>query len=343
MSDAAMPLVCICIPTYNAEKTISATINSVLGQTYQNLVINVVDNNSTDDTVAIVQSFSDKRITLHCNPVNIGGEGNFNRCIGLATGKYTAIYHADDIYEPKMVADQVAFLEQHPQALAVFTEASLIDEFNQLIGTIHQPKNLPASGPLHHFSDLFKAILEHSNFLICPSAMALTSVYQNDIKSWRGELFGSSADLDVWLRIAQNGPIGILDQASMRYRISGSQGSANVRLDTDRAAFFRVIDHYLAQADVRNLLTAADLMNYQRLERRDRIMRSVNALLQYQPEQAAALCPDIFTMSALRAAWQTRRGMVVLVLCLYMKAMLGLRWHRLARYSLIHMKRMANK
>ncbi|MEY4075638.1 MAG: hypothetical protein RIQ69_8 [Pseudomonadota bacterium] len=343
MSNAEMPLVCICIPSYNAEKTIAVTLNSVLGQTYQNLVINVVDNNSSDATVAIVQSFSDKRITLHCNPVNIGGEGNFNRCIELARGKYTAIYHADDIYEPEMVAVQVAFLEQHPQARAVFTEASLIDEFNQLIGTIHKPKKLAASGPLHHFSDLFKAILEHSNFLICPSAMALTSVYQNDIKSWRGELFGSSADLDVWLRIAQHGPIGILGQASMRYRISRSQGSANVRLDTDRAAFFGVIDHYLAQVDVRNLLTAADLMNYQRLERRDRIMRSVNSLLQYQPEQAAALCPDIFTMSALRAAWQTRRGMAVLVLCLYMKTMLGLRWHRLARASLIHMKRMANK
>ncbi len=116
-----------------------------------------------------------------------------------------------------------------------------------------------------------------------------------------------------------------------------------MRLDTDRAVFFKVIDHYLDQADVRNLLTAADLMNYQRLELRDRIMRSINALLQHQPEQAAALCPDIFTMSALRAACQTRRGMAVLVLGLYMKTMLGLRWHRLARASLIHMKRMANK
>ncbi len=343
MSDAAMPLVCICIPTYNAEKTIAATLNSVLNQTYQHLIVHVVDNNSSDDTVAIVQSFSDQRITLHCNPVNIGGEGNFNRCIGLATGKYMAIYHADDIYEPEMVADQVAFLEQYPQARAVFTEALLIDEFDHRIGAIRQPENLAVNGPLHHFPEVLKAILEHSNFLICPSVMALTSVYKNDVKSWRGEMFGSSADLDVWLRMAQRGPIGILAQASMRYRISRSQWSAKVRLDTDRAVFFKVIDHYLDQADVRNLLTAADLMNYQRLELRDRIMRSINALLQHQPEQAAALCPDIFTMSALRAACQTRRGMAVLVLGLYMKTMLGLRWHRLARASLIHMKRMANK
>lgn len=337
------PLVCICIPTYNAEKTIAATMRSVLGQTYQNILVHVVDNNSSDGTVSIVESFPDERITLFRNSVNAGGEGNFNRCIALANGKYTAIYHADDIYEPEMVATQVAFLEQHPQAGAVFTEALLIDEHDLPIGAIRQPNNLAAGGPLHYFPEVFKAILEHSNFLICPSVMALTSVYQDDIKFWRGELFGSSADLDVWLRMLQRGPVGIIPKATMRYRISRSQWSANVRVDTGRAAFFRVVDHYLAQADVRSLLTADDLMNYQRLERRDQVMRAINALLLDQPEQAAALCPDIFSRSALKAAWQTRRGLAVLALGLYLKMMLALRCHRLAKASLIHMKRMTNK
>ncbi|WP_332778395.1 glycosyltransferase family 2 protein [Polaromonas sp.] len=343
MSDATVPLVCICIPTYNAEKTIAATLRSVLGQTYRNMVIQIVDNNSTDGTVAVVEGFADERITLHRNPVNLGGEGNFNRCIALAKGKYTAIYHADDIYEPQMVATQVEFLERHPQAGAVFTEALLIDEFDEPIGAIRQPQNLAASGPLHHFPAVFKAILEHSNFLICPSVMALTSVYQDDIKSWRGELFGSSADLDVWFRMLQRRPVGILPQATMRYRISRSQWSANVRFDTRRAAFFGVMDHYLAQEEVRGLLTAEDRTNYERLERRDQVMRAANALLQNQPDQAMKLCPDLFSLSALKAALQTRRGLIVLSLGLYLKVMLSLRWTRLARASLSHIKRMANK
>lgn len=337
------PVVCICLPTYNAEKTIAATMRSVLGQTYQNILVHVVDNSSSDNTLSIVEGFADERITLFRNSVNAGGEGNFNRCIALAKGKYTAIYHADDIYEPEMVAAQVAFLEQYPQAGAVFTEALLIDEHDLPIGAIRQPKNLAAGGPLHYFPEVFKAILEHSNFLICPSVLALTSVYQDHIKSWRGELFGSSADLDVWLRILQRGPVGILPQAAMHYRISRSQGSENVRVDTNRAAFFKVIDHYLAKPDVRGLLIAADLINYQRLERRDQVMRAINALLQDRPEQAATLCPDIFSMSALKAAWQTRRGLGVLALGLYLKMMLSLRCHRLAKASLIHMKRMTNK
>ena len=59
MSDANAPLVCICIPTYNAEKTIAATLRSVLAQTYRNMVIHVVDNHSADGTLAVVESFAD--------------------------------------------------------------------------------------------------------------------------------------------------------------------------------------------------------------------------------------------------------------------------------------------
>jgi glycosyltransferase involved in cell wall biosynthesis len=343
MPENSLPPVCICVPTYNAQRTIAATLHSILGQSYANLSVLVVDNCSTDDTLALVLGFNDPRITVHRNPSNLGGEGNFNRCIELAGGKYMAIYHADDIYEPGMVATQVAFLESHPQAGAVFTEALLIDESDRIIGVIHQPPALARVGPLHEFPAVFKAVLKHSNFLICPSVMALTSVYQTEIKCWRGELFGSSADLDVWLRMLQRGPVGILPEATMRYRISQSQWSANVRVDTGPAAFFRVVDFYLAQPEIRRLLTAGDLMNYQRLERRDRVMRAVNALLQDQPEQAMKLCPDIFSMSALKAAWQTRRGMVVLVLSIYLKVALWLRLHHIAKAPLIYMKRMANK
>jgi hypothetical protein len=141
----------------------------------------------------------------------------------------------------------------------------------------------------------------------------------------------------------QRGPVGILAQASIRYRISRTQWSANVRCNTSRADFFTVIDYYLAQPHVFSLLTSGDLMNYQRLERRDQMMRAINALLLDKPEQAATFCPDIFSMSALRAALQTRRGMAVLVLGLYLKMMLSLRCHQLAKATLTYLKRMTNK
>lgn len=343
MAESHQPLVCICIPAYNAAVTIAATLGSVLKQNYANLRVLVVDNQSTDGTVDIVKSFNDPRLTLLQNPVNVGGEGNFNRCIELASGKYMAIYHADDLYEPDMVAAQVEFMEANPRAKAVFTEASLIDQTGRVIGVLRQPQRLAASGSLHEFPEVFKAILEHSNFLICPSVMALTTTYQNEIKAWRGDLFGSSADLDVWLRMLQLGPIGILPRRTMRYRISADQGSEQVRRGVQRAPFFDVVDHYLAQEGVQGVLSVADRVNYRRLERRDRAMRAANALVAGQVDDAKLLCPEIFSIAAVGAALRTRRGSAVYVLSLYIRVMLFLRLYTLAGISLNWMKRLVRK
>ena len=134
------PLVSICMPAYNAANTIRNALNSLLLQSYKNFEITVSDNASTDDTLKIVSDFEDPRIKIHRNEINIGGEANFNLCIKLATGKYTTIFHADDVYEPNMLEMQVAFLETNHQAGAVFTQASLIDEAGKKIGKINLPE-----------------------------------------------------------------------------------------------------------------------------------------------------------------------------------------------------------
>ena len=130
------PLVCICVPTYNVESTVSETILSILAQTYTNIVIHISDNASTDNTLSIIEALNDPRIIIHRNETNVGGEGNFTRCIQLATGKYTAIFHADDVYSQDMVAKQVAYLELNADIGGVFTAANTIDECGQNIGLI---------------------------------------------------------------------------------------------------------------------------------------------------------------------------------------------------------------
>ena len=129
----------------------------------------------------------------------------------------------------------------------------------------------------------------------------------------------------------------------MRYRISQSQWSANVRIGTNRSAFFRVIDFYLEKDEVQKLLTGDDRVNYERLERRDRVMRAANTMVAKQPDLARKLCPDIFTLKVLRAALQTRRGFSVFLLALYIKLMLLLRLNGFAGVSLRHIKRMLQK
>lgn len=343
MSKFVQPLVCICVPSYNSALTIRETLLSITAQSYTNLKIKVVDNASTDDTATVVEAISDSRIEFYQNLVNVGAENNFNRCIALAEGKYMAIFHADDVYEQHMVQKQVAFLETHPTAGGVFTEATLIDERGYEVGEIRQPAAVVNQGPLFDFKSLYKALLKHSNFLICPSFMARTKVYQYRIKSWRGEKFASSADLDVWLRILQHHNCGILPELLMRYRISTAQGSSVVRHGIERADFFRVIDHYQSQQWVAQQLEPVDYLNLTRLERRDRMMRSVNYLLIDNHAMAQELCCDVLSRDAFCAAVQSKRDLAVLLLGIFLYLSIALGFTRQAKIILNYLKRKTNR
>ena len=338
IEEKEFPLVCLCIPTYNVASTVLETIKSLLSQTYPNLVLHVSDNASTDDTLALIQAISDPRVVIHKSKVNVGGEENFSRCIKFGCGKYTAIFHADDVYEPEMVAKQVAFLEENADAAAVFTEANLIDENGLVIGEIRFPQDIKTISNLYNFSTIFKVILRESNFFICPSAMVKTSVYQDYIKGWRGDLFKSSADLDVWLRILFKHSIGYLPEKLMRYRISSNQYSAKIRLETGPADFFLVTEHYLQQDLVKAQLTSVDFRNYKWLERRDRVMRAVNLFIANHYDDSICLLDDVLSWDALHAAIITKRGLLVLIVGLYLKFILFIGIHKLGKSSLACLK-----
>lgn len=321
MTDATMPMVCIFVPVFNSADTILQTLESLLGQTYKNIKIIVVDNCSVDDSIKLIRTLENPRISIVLNSINLGGEGNFTKCIELAHGAYTAIYHSDDIYEATMVEEQVKFLESYPAVNAVFTEALTIDELGHVTGSLSLPAKIRLKAPIFTFNEIFKAVLKHSNFLICPSAMVRTEIYQKEIKAWRGSLFHTSADLDVWFRILLLGPIGILPKKLMRYRISGQQGSAGVRLNFERADFFKVIDFYLTHQLVKKILTSQDQRNYVGLERRDVAMRSVNLFISGSKEAARKLCPPLFNGDLWLDALHGKRGLGVLMIVLALRVM----------------------
>lgn len=337
------PLVSICVPAYNAAETIAETLDSILKQSYPNILIHVSENASIDNTLQVLESIDDERIIIHRNAVNVSGEDNFNRCIEIAEGKYTAIFHADDVYETDMVAKQVAFLEAFPEAGAAFTEASLIDENGKSIGEMSMPEGMGSSQRTYDFERILKAVLQYSNFLICPSVMVRTDIYQHEIKGWRGELFRSSADLDLWLRILQKHRIGLLPEKLMRYRISQQQFSARVRFAVERADFFLVTDYYLAQDSVRNMLAVEDLRNYQWLERRDRVMRAVNLLLTDSPKKARKLLYDLLSFDALYSAVKTRRGFLVMILGMYVLFVISIGLTEIGKKPLLYFKRVFGK
>ena len=92
---------------WNNTATIKDAINSVLGQTYENIEYIVVDGASTDGTVEIVQSYGDK-ITKFVSEKDKGIYDGLNRGVALATGDVVAFLHSDDLYESDSVVEMIA-------------------------------------------------------------------------------------------------------------------------------------------------------------------------------------------------------------------------------------------
>ena len=239
-----IPLVTICIPTYNSSETIKKTLKSLLNQTYKNLNIIIVDNASKDNTIKIVNSFKNKKIKIYKFKNFLPAEENWNRCIKFAKGKYTAIYHSDDIYNKNIVSKQVCFLEKNLDCGAVFTEGALVDINNNLIQKIKAPINKSNDNFNYNNLEVFKILSKDFNFLICPSAMVRTTIYQKDIRKFNYKFFGSSADLDAWLRILKKNEIGIIKQNLISYTISHNQQTTLTRQFSKLPIFFKVMDFY---------------------------------------------------------------------------------------------------
>ena len=121
------PLVSVCIPAYNNAEYIKDTIDSILNQTYQNIELVIVDDNSKDNTYELIQKIGDERIKLYHNDKNLGMSGNWNRCLSLCTGKYAKLVCADDILSPDALKREVDALEANPTAVIAESDTKLID------------------------------------------------------------------------------------------------------------------------------------------------------------------------------------------------------------------------
>jgi glycosyltransferase involved in cell wall biosynthesis len=121
------PLVSVVIPAYNAERTIRATLVSVLGQTMSDLEVVVVDDGSTDGTSTVAGSLDDTRVRV-LRQSNAGHASARNAGIADARGTYVAVVDADDLWLPRKLEHQVGRLRSHPHVRALHGAAVHVDD-----------------------------------------------------------------------------------------------------------------------------------------------------------------------------------------------------------------------
>src|ERR1700749_991871 len=128
-----MPRVTILVPVYNGASHLAETLNSLLAQTYKDFELLIIDDGSTDDSAAIIKSFSDPRIRL-IQQENKGLCSTLNRGIQEARGEYIARSDHDDISFPHRLDREMTVADMHPEALGMFA-------YNTKIGGKHSWPN----------------------------------------------------------------------------------------------------------------------------------------------------------------------------------------------------------
>ena len=314
------PLVSIVVPVYDGERYLRASLDSILAQGYRPTEVIVMDDASTDSTPALIASYGD-RVRSMRQAENRGIYGNVNGGIALARGEYVAVYHADDLYEPEIVEREVAFLEAHPQAGAVFCKDVMIDPLDREQGRLVLPPEVRAERPLD-YAQVLDALLKYKNsFLVCPSAMVRASIYR-EVGPYRDAEFRNTADLDMWLRIARRSTIGVLDQYLLRYRFGHDNSAQRYhRLRTDAERFFTILDRYLNE-DGRPLVTPDAVAAYEAHRGEDQLTRCANAYVLGQRRAARAILDEL-RVSRLAASPAVQRGRL-LVLYLLMTVLVRL-------------------
>jgi predicted O-linked N-acetylglucosamine transferase (SPINDLY family)/glycosyltransferase involved in cell wall biosynthesis len=231
----ALPLVSICIPTYNGAEFIGEAIQSAIAQTYPNIEIIVSDDGSKDQTIAIAQSFQsqtavDFHIILHRN---YGLSQNWNFCISQAKGEYIKFLFQDDLLEPECIEKMVALAQQNPDIGLVFSPRGIVIseteshpillKASQSIKDLHKSwSNLKSIQPgqelladANCIKNPINKIGEPSTVLIPARVFAEIGLFDSGLSQY--------VDLDMWWRIMANYQIGFVDEKLSCLRIHPDQ------------------------------------------------------------------------------------------------------------------------
>lgn len=209
----ADPLVSVIVGVYNKERFVGECLRSVLAQTYTNWELIVVDDASTDGSLAEVESSvgADPRVRILRRETNSGHPGVArNEGIHEASGKYVAFIDADDLWKPEKLAVQTAYMESHPEYPLTHTRCEEIDEHGNVLRVRHGGQ-LPPPG------DCLRELFHHC--FICTSTAMLQKDF-GDALGWFPEQpeYRCGEDYDFFVRCARNALVGIPDGVWGCYR-----------------------------------------------------------------------------------------------------------------------------
>jgi glycosyltransferase involved in cell wall biosynthesis len=207
-----VPKVSVIIPFKNRLPWLAEAVDSVLGQSFGDFELILVDNASSE----IYQPPADPRIR-YVRQGDRGPAGGRNRGMDMAQGEYIAFLDSDDIFLPAKLERQVAFMDAHPEVLLSHTSYVRMNAEGQLMETIH--------------SGSFTGGLCDKLVFDCPLATPTVMIrretqvrFQEDVKP--------DGDVIMWLEIAAKSQLSGIDEPLVKVRMHGNNAILNPEVTT---------------------------------------------------------------------------------------------------------------
>lgn len=212
--DSSMGLISVIMAAYNAEKTISDAIDSVLQQTYANIELIVIDDCSKDKTRSLVRQFAarDTRVRLVVNEKNCGVSRTRLHGLQTAQGEWIAILDSDDAWHPEKLQKQIE-LQAQTGAELLFTGSAFMDADGKKIDWyLHAPTTIT-----------YRQLLKQ-NLLSNSSALVKKELYEKYYAI--GDKMHE--DFAIWLGILRTGRKAYgVDEPLLIYRLAPNSKSGN--------------------------------------------------------------------------------------------------------------------
>ena len=212
-------LVSVVIPLYNKESYIIETLQSVMNQTYRNIECIIVDDGSTDSSVAVASKFiSDNELPwILISQKNSGQTKARNHGIQLARGEYVAFLDSDDLWPVNKIELQVEAIEKNSKSVLVLCSYAIFSEGKSIPRVVKHRKS----------KKMNTRWLDMRGFGGGLESLGLLRRKTLDQVGLFDESLSTSSGLDLSLRLEKIGEIVLLKQLGLYYRISSGQWHSN--------------------------------------------------------------------------------------------------------------------
>jgi glycosyltransferase involved in cell wall biosynthesis len=232
-----MPRVSVCVPVYNAEKTVLETLESVIAQTEQDWELIIQDNGSRDRSLAIIEEFAarhqGRNIRVIRKPTTSPAHENWLSCIREARAPWIKLLFADDLIYPRCLERQLAHVEANPGVVLVANRRDIITMSGRVLTRARGLGRL--NGRFDRAQVVDEVLRLGSNPLGEPEAVLFSRAASESCPGF-SEDNPYLVDLDYWIKILSRGH-GFADPEVLgAFRVA--EGSASIQLLRRQSALF---------------------------------------------------------------------------------------------------------